>query len=88
MSRNGGSAIAGETCRAGSRNRNYNSVRRDLPDRVVESRIEVHEGAGGPESLVQLLARHHLARAVQQQLQDLERLLGKPDLPSALAELA
>src|SRR5687767_1972221 len=59
-----------------------------LLDCVVESRVEIDEGSRWPQPLPQLLPRHELARAVQQQRKDPERLLGKPDLATALAELA
>jgi hypothetical protein len=44
-------------------------------DGVVQAVIEVDKGVGGPKALPQFFAVHHVARMLQQELQDLQRLL-------------
>src|SRR6185295_13457736 len=56
-------------------------------DRAVEADVEVHERVAGPEGLADLLARHDLARPLQEEGEDLERLLLQPDLRPVLVEL-
>src|SRR2546423_752956 len=46
-----------------------------LVDRPVETALEIHEGVGGPEFLLDLFPGHHLAGPVQQNGQNLKRLL-------------
>jgi hypothetical protein len=50
--------------------------------------VEVDEGVGRPEFLLQLFARDHLAGALQQQRQDLKWLLLQAQLDSVLAQFA
>src|ERR1017187_1771583 len=45
-----------------------------LIDRGVEAVVEVDKSVGGPELLLQLFARDHFTRPLQQQGQHLERL--------------
>ena len=54
----------------------------------VETVVEIHEGVGGPEFLAQLLASHHVASALQQQSQNLKRLLLQTKLGAVLAQFA
>ena len=50
--------------------------------------VEIHEGVGGPKFLAQFLARDHIAGALQQQGQHLERLLLQAKLRAVLAQFA
>ena len=45
------------------------------PDRRVDPVIELDDGVGGPEPLLNLLAQNDLARTFQQNAQELKRLL-------------
>ena len=56
-------------------------------DRAVEADVEVHERVAGPEGLADLLARHDLARPLEEEGEDLEGLLLQPDLRPVLVEL-
>ena len=51
-------------------------------------RVEVDVGAIGPEPRRQLLARDHLTRAAEQQLQHLEALIGETNFQAALPKFA
>jgi tRNA pseudouridine-54 N-methylase len=55
---------------------------------AIQSVIEVHERVGGPELLLQLLARHHIARALQQRGQDLKGLLLQPNPLAIFAQIS
>ena len=50
--------------------------------------VEVDEGVGGPELLLQLFARNHFAGAFEQQRQNLEGLALQAQLHAALAQFA
>ena len=54
----------------------------------VQAVVEIDEGVGGPELLLQLLAGDHVAGALQQQRQHLEGLPLQAQLDSALAQFA
>ena len=56
----------------------------ELLHRAVETAIEVHERVGRPQLLAQLFARNQLIAPRHEQTEDLERLLGKPDLPAVV----
>src|SRR5262249_18060127 len=60
----------------------------ELLDRVVEPLVEVHVDIRGPQPLPQLLARHHLARALEEEREEPERPVLKRDLPPVAAKLA
>ena len=60
----------------------------DLVDHRAQAVVEVDEGARRPEPLPQLVARHHLSRPLQEDLQHPERLLLELDAPAVLAQLA
>ena len=51
-----------------------------LPDCAVQPDLEIHERVGRPERAAEVIAAHDLAGLTEQQLQDLERLLGETDL--------
>ncbi len=53
----------------------------------VEAAIEVDERVGGPKLLTQLFPGYELARTLQQQREDLERLFLEFDSDAVLAEL-
>jgi hypothetical protein len=53
-------------------------------NRGVEAHIEFHERPGGPNRLAQLLPRHDVAGALEQQRQHAKRLLLDPDLDPVL----
>ena len=57
-------------------------------DRGMKSVVEIHKGVGGPDLLLQFLARDNLARIFQQRLQDQKWLLLKADSYAAIAQLA
>ena len=59
-----------------------------LPHRAIEGQIEVDERVGGPEPLPQLLARDDVAGMFQEQLQNLKRLIGQPNLDAAFSQLS
>jgi hypothetical protein len=50
--------------------------------------IELDHSVVGPKLPADFLAQHHLARALQQHAQNLERLVLKPDPGAAFAQLA
>ena len=54
----------------------------------IHAVVEVHEGILRPQLLLQFLARHDLARMLQQHLEHLKGLLLQPDLEAALAQFA
>ena len=57
-------------------------------DHGVQAVVEVDERATRPEPLAQLFTRDQVARSLQQQREDLERLLLKPDADASLPQLA
>src|ERR1017187_5028346 len=59
-----------------------------LIDRCVEAVVEVDKSVGGPELLLQLFARDHFTRPLQQQGQHLERLPLQAQHHAALAQFA
>src|SRR5262249_51095843 len=56
-------------------------------DGAVQTSVEVDERVRGPEALPQLVARDEVAGPFEQQQQDLNGLLGEPDLQPLLAQL-
>ncbi len=60
----------------------------NLVDGRVQAVVEVDERVGGPELLLQLFARDHLARPLQQQSQHLKGLLLQAQLDAALAQFS
>jgi hypothetical protein len=46
--------------------------------------VEVHEGVGGPKFLAQFLASDDVAGALEQERENLERLLLQTELPAVL----
>ena len=60
----------------------------DFVDGGVEAVVEVDEGVGGPELLLQLFAGDDFSGALEQQGEDLERLALQAELDSALAQFA
>jgi hypothetical protein len=58
----------------------------DFVDRFVEPVVEIHEGIGGPELLLQFLSRYYLAGVIDQHGQHLKRLLLDFDLQSMFSE--
>src|SRR5580704_9536880 len=50
--------------------------------------VKLHHGIVRPKLLLDLLQRHHLARALDEHQKDLKGLLLKTDLQSVLAELS
>src|ERR1700730_2850654 len=57
-------------------------------DGLVQAAFEVDEGIVRPQSLCELVPCHHLARALQQQHQHLERLLLQLHSQAMAAQLA
>ena len=57
-------------------------------DRRIQAVLEIDEGPGGPQTLAQLFARHHLARPFEHHREYLKRLILKPDADAALPQLA
>ena len=60
----------------------------DLVDGFVEPVIEIYERIRGPQSALEFVAGHQLARPGQQHREHLKRLLLKPDPRTALLQLA
>src|SRR5712692_7873593 len=54
----------------------------------VQAHVEVHEGIRRPELLLEFFSRDDLTRMLQQQRQDVKRLVLKLDLQAVLAQLA
>ncbi len=50
--------------------------------------VEIDEGVGGPEFLAQIIASDHVASALQEQGEHLERLILQAELGAVLAQLA
>jgi hypothetical protein len=50
--------------------------------------VEIHEGVGRPEFLAQLLARYNIASALQEQGENLKRLLLQTKPGAVLAQFA
>jgi len=48
--------------------------------------LEIDVGAGWPEPLTELLARHHIARTLEHQPEDFKRLLLQPHARRAGAQ--
>ena len=48
--------------------------------------LEIHERAGGPEPLMQLLTRDEIAGALHQQCEDVKGLSGKAEAHASLAQ--
>src|SRR5580704_15675356 len=70
--------------------RSFGRVPKHLPDFVdcrIEVALDIHKRVR-PEALLQLLPRHHLARAFQQDGEHLERLPAELQLHTILAQLA
>ena len=59
----------------------------NLLDGFVKALIELDEGIRGPERLLQLFARDHFTRSVEQQGQNLKRLILEHHLPAPLVQL-
>jgi hypothetical protein len=71
--------------------RRFGGIAQGFPqplDGVVEAVVEIHEGIGGPDAPLQLLARDRLTGMFQKDLQNLEGLLLQLDLHTVLAEFA
>jgi hypothetical protein len=49
--------------------------------------VEIHKSVGGPKTLSQFLAGHYVTRMLQQELQDLQRLLLQLNPDPLLAQL-
>src|SRR5580693_6326185 len=58
-----------------------------LGHRFVEAAVEIHEGVGRPQPLTQFFPRHHFARMLCQQGENLKRLLLQFDSNAAFAQL-
>ena len=58
-----------------------------LPNRRVQPVIEVDEGVGWPQALTHGLACDHFARPLEEQYQELKRLVLQPELDPGPAEL-
>jgi hypothetical protein len=50
--------------------------------------FEINEGVGGPEPLAQLVPGHELARPLEENPQNLERLLGERAVTAVRPQLA
>ena len=59
----------------------------ELPDGRPQAVIEVHEGVGRPQSILELFARYHVAGTLQKYPKDLEWFLLKLHLQAVLAQL-
>src|SRR5271168_2295884 len=57
-------------------------------DRVIEAVVEIHKGVCRPDTLLDYFARHYFAGMLQENPQDLERLVLKFDLYAPLAHFA
>src|SRR6266702_2465916 len=69
----------------------FRGVAKRLPqslDCIVNTVIEVYEGVGRPNILPQFLAGDDFARALQENLQNLEWLFLQPDLDSLPAQFS
>ena len=58
----------------------------DFVDGRVEAVVEIDEGIGGPEFLLQVFARNDFASALEQQCQNLERLALQAEFHAALTQ--
>jgi hypothetical protein len=59
-----------------------------LPDRGVQADVELDVRPGFPQSLPDHFAADYFTGTAEQQLENLKRLMGKPDSQTVLAELA
>ena len=57
-------------------------------DGRIDTVLELDDGPVGPESVMQFLPRNHFAGVLQQHRQDLDGLIGKPDLDSVSTKLS
>ena len=59
-----------------------------LPDAVVQTLFKIDEGVGGPNLALKFIAGDEFSGMFQQDLQDVERLVLKPDPKAVLADFA
>jgi hypothetical protein len=59
----------------------------ELPDGAVQAEFEIDARIAGPELALQLFTRDEASGALQQNPQDLQRLVGESDSSSGLAKL-